>query len=161
MEKFIFLKKFMLPNEEARNDFIYKSYKHILFPLKEDDINKIGSTLAIPSELKLFYHKIGYGFFFQEHSSFDRLLDPYSFKQINLREDFYKFDPELELYEKYYILKNKLIFFEINEGVYLLISREDRNGQNAIYYFDKKIADSLEEFLIRFDQEGHYFENKD
>jgi hypothetical protein len=44
------------------------------------------------------------------------------------------------------------------EGNYLLINKKDDNGKNSILYIDEKIADSLEEFLARFDKEGHYFE---
>ena len=31
-------------------------------------------------------------------------------------------------------------------------------SQNAIYFFERKIANSLEDFLLRFNTEGHYFE---
>jgi len=34
----------------------------------------------------------------------------------------------------------------------LTIEKEDVVGKNAIYYFDKKIANSLKDFLIEFDK---------
>jgi hypothetical protein len=43
------------------------------------------------------------------------------------------------------------------EGNYLLINKNDDYVKNSILYIDEKIADSLEEFLARFDKEGHYF----
>lgn len=132
--------------------------KHNLYKVKETDIFFVDNLIGIPYELKLFYKNIGYGFFYQKIFSSNRIFSPMQIKQINLREDFYEFDPDLELYEADFY-KNKFIFFEVNEGVYLLIDKTDIDCKNAIYYFDEKIADSLEEFLIRFDSEGAYFEN--
>ena len=87
--------------------------------------------------------------------SFDRLLDPNSFKILNLRQDYYEFDPDLEIYE---IFPERVLFMEIVEGTYLTMDKKDLNGKNSIYYFDELIANSLEDFLKRFDTECHYFE---
>lgn len=155
-----FLKKYILPSEAHSSNEEYTELKHHFFRLGNNEIILVEDEIKIPKELKEFFVAIGYGFFFhQDNSSFDRLLDVISFKKVNLRQDYYEFDPDLDLYShnKY---QDKLIFFEVNEGVYLLINKHDINGRNAIYYFDKKIADSLEEFLIKFDREGHYFENE-
>lgn len=152
------LKKYILPNEKVSDKKEYEHLKHHFFSLSIQEIELINNELKIPLELINFYKNVGYGFFFQENKdSFDRFLDVFSFKQINLREDFYEFDPDLELYDDEFY-QDKLIFFEVNEGVYLLLNKEDIEGKNAIYYFRDKIADSLEEFLSRFDKEGHYFE---
>ncbi len=153
-----FLKKYILPSETHSSNEEYKELKHHFFRLGNDEIVLVEDEIKIPKELKEFFVTIGYGFFFhQNKSSFDRLLDVISFKKVNLRQDYYEFDPDLELYShnKY---QDKLIFFEVNEGVYLLIDKEATDGKNAIYYFDQKIADSLEEFLIKFDREEYYFE---
>ena len=74
--------------------------------------------------------------------------------QINLREDFYEFDPDLEIYDE----EDKLIFFEINEGLYLTILKEDVGGENGIYFFDTKIASSLEEFVIELNKNHNFIE---
>lgn len=153
-----FLTPYIIPNESQSSNEEYQEYKHHFFPLDNDEITLIEKEILVPTELREFYLTVGYGFFFpQDDSSFDRLLDVISYKKINLRQNYYEFDPDLDLYShsKY---DDRLIFFEVNEGVYLLIAKEAIEGKNAIYYFDEKIADSLEEFLIRFDQEGHYFE---
>ena len=151
---FEFLKVYIIEQERKR------LFKHNFYKVNTEYLKKIGSSLEMPYELNLFYQEIGHGFMYDtdEFFSIDRFLDPESFKKINNREKYYEFDPDLELYEDDFY-KDKLIFFEVNEGVYLLINKNDINGKNAIYYFDEKIADSLEEFLIRFDQEGHYFED--
>ena len=156
MSDFSFLKDYILPSAKQEDRQKLSHFKHFLFRVDESIITTADTALNIPLELKNFYQEIGYGFFFQQRrSSNNTFLSPDSFKIINLRQEYYEFDPDLELYESY---PDKLIFFEVNEGVYLLIDKEDNKGKNAIYYFDEKIADSLEEFLRRFDAEGHYFE---
>ena len=149
---FEFLKKYVV--DENSNIRL----RHTFHSVEEEVIQQIDSIIKIPVELKKFYHLIGYGFMLDIiDRSIDRFLDPFEFKRINLREDYYQFDPTLELFSLS-MYENKLIFFEVNEGVYLLIDKQDINKKNAIYYFDKKIANSLEEFLLRFDKEPYYFE---
>ena len=124
--------------------------KHSIYVTSGEDIEKVEKTILIPYELKLFYSELGYGFFHRDIGASYRILGPYNFEQINVKKDFYEFDPALEIYDTLYH-GNKLLFFEIVEGTYLAIDKEDSNGKNAIYYFDQKIADSLEEFLLKFD----------
>lgn len=81
--------------------------------------------------------------------SFDRLLSPLQVAQITLKEDHYEADPDLEVYDDMYD-GDKLLFFEINEGLYLAIDKETKNGKNKIYYFDEVIFDSLESFIKAF-----------
>jgi hypothetical protein len=50
---------------------------------------------------------------------------------------------------------------EIVEGTYLTMDKKSVDGKNSIYYFNELISDSLEEFLKRFDNEGHYFEKNE
>ena len=148
-------------------DFLYKyivekesqiRLRHTFYKVDDNIIQQINATIKIPLELKEFYQLIGHGFMFDIiDGSIDKFLDPIEFKRINLHEDYYEFDPTLELFSLP-MYEDKLIFFEVNEGVYLLIDKQDIKEKNAIYYFDKKIANSLEEFLIRFDKEAYYFE---
>lgn len=150
-------KKYVLPHESESSKERYLSQKHHLFPLCQEEIERVAFEVHIPSELYHFYHLIGYGFFFQaDNDYFDRLIDVSNFKAINLREDYYQSDPDLELYQSP-TYSDKLIFFELSEGTYLLIDNVAQHGKNAVYYFTHKIAESLEEFLDRFDREGHYF----
>ena len=54
----------------------------------------------------------------------DRLLDVISFKQINLRQDYYKYDPDMELYNSS-IFRNKYIFLNcVKELIYILIKKQ-------------------------------------
>ncbi len=124
--------------------------KHNIYVVSGEDIEKVEKIILIPHELKLFYSVLGYGFFHRDIGASYRLIGPHNFEQINLKKDFYEFDPALEIYDTLYH-GTKLLFFEVVEGTYLAIDKEDSNGKNAIYYFDQKIADSLEEFLLKFD----------
>ena len=153
---FSYFKKFIVD----KNGKTSKKLKHSFYLVSQNEIDTIDRELKIPYELKQFYSIVGFGYMFDstEYYSIDKFLSPDEFKKINFREEYYKFDPTLEIFNtpEY---KNKLIFFEVNEGVYLLIDKNDVKGKNAIYYFDDKIANSLDEFLMKFDKEGHYFED--
>lgn len=52
-----------------------------------------------------------------------------------------------------------LVFFEVGEGTYLTLDlkQENEDGKCPVYYFEKKIATSLEEFLKRMDEETDYY----
>ena len=152
---FEFLKKYLInPKEDNQEN------KHSLYKVSSISISKTKDKIDIPFELEKFYEEIGYGSFHNNQSSFNKLFSPLQMAQINLREDFYKFDPDLELYEeKEY--NDKLIFFEINEGVYMLIKKDEEGNKNSIWYFDEKVADSLQDFLIKFDKNPTYFEEED
>ncbi|MFV0304908.1 MAG: SMI1/KNR4 family protein [Moheibacter sp.] len=147
MSDFSFLNHFVVPNYDSKNNL-----DHLLFKIKQGTLEQVESELGftLPLELRELYVQVGFGFFWQnDNSSFDRLLSPLQVKQITLKEDFYEYDPDLELYDDIY-KGEKLLFFEVNEGVYLGIDKTDIKGKNAIYYFKNKIADSLEEFLKQF-----------
>ena len=149
---FDFLKKYIIKNEGEK-------LKHSFYKLDEQEISRIEKEIFIPKELKQFYSEIGFGYMYDTPESFsvDRFLSPDEYLKINLRIDYYEFYPALNFYNTDFF-KDYLIFFEVVEGNYLLINKKDDNGKNSILYIDEKIADSLEEFLVRFDKEGHYFE---
>ncbi len=143
------MKKFVKYIVEAKNN--KKESKHSFYRVSDEQIMLSEKKLnyKLPLELKKFYKTVGYGFFFNsEKNQLNRVLAPLQVAQINLREDFYEYDPDLEIYDE----DDKLIFMEINESVYLTISKDEKQGKNAIYYFDEKIADSLEEFFNEFDK---------
>lgn len=124
MSNFSFLNQYVVPSTDEAIRTLYGGYKHLLFEADQNSINNAEKSFGLPLELKEFYTQVGYGFFHQkEEFSSDTLLNPDSFKIINLREEYYEFDPDLELYQAE-VYQNKAIFFEVNEGVYLLISKE-------------------------------------
>ena len=117
---------------------ILKAYKVEQIEITEAE-KRMGIT--IPCDLKKFYQEIGYGFVKNEVGAINRLIDPLGCADIRMREDIYEYDPDLEMYETYE--ENSLIFFEVNEGVYMSIGLSD----GKIYFADKVIAESLLEFL--------------
>ncbi|MBO2535690.1 SMI1/KNR4 family protein [Rummeliibacillus suwonensis] len=117
-----------------------KTYK-----VDENDILKAEKRMNIsfPDDLKQLYLEVGYGFIEgQSANAINRILGPGAVADIRLREGIFELDPDLdELYDD----KDKLIFFEVNEGVY--ISLDIQLVNNPIFYFDIQIADSLEDFF--------------
>lgn len=146
MENYSFLNKYKVLSEGSENDL-----ESIFYPLSSKELEEVEEEfqIHIPHELQRFYVEIGYGFINKSSGDFNRLMGPFSFAQINLKLNEFEYDPDLELYDDLY-QGEKLLFLEVNEGVYLAIDKIDIEGKNAIYYFKDKIADSLEEFLKQF-----------
>ncbi|AXN41683.1 SMI1/KNR4 family protein [Peribacillus butanolivorans] len=136
-------------------DYI-KNSNHKFFPLKEKDLIKAKERLGFkfPPELREFYLEVGYGFFKgNNENSISRLMDPDTIADITLREGIFEYDPDLEgIYEEV----DKLVFYEVNEGVYLTLDLNDTH-RTSVHFFDTKIADSLESFIKKIDEDNEYF----
>ncbi|QIH33849.1 SMI1/KNR4 family protein [Sphingobacterium sp. DR205] len=146
MSNFFFVNEYRVQNETRSNDL-----DSIFYPLSEDDVKIAEAEFGyeLPTELKDFYMQIGYGFFHKSKGDINRLLDTTSLFQVNLKRNEFEADPDLEVYDDLYH-GEKLLFFEVNEGVYLAIDKDDENGKNKIYYTDSVISDSLEDFIRSF-----------
>lgn len=135
---------------EFINHLENKTYK-----VPEEDILKAEQRMKvdIPNDLKQLYLEVGYGFIKGESdNAINRILGPVAVADIRLREGIFEFDPDLdELYDD----ENKLIFFEVNEGVYISIDLQLEN--NPIFYFDTQIAESLEDFFKKFLNDNEYY----
>ena len=151
MKSFCFLSEYVsLENDESNK-------KHRFYSIEETTIKSAEERMGIqfPDELKTFYKEIGYGFLNRgSDSAVNRLIDPDSVADIRLREDVYEFDPDLDIYSDF----TKLVFFEAIEGLYISIELTNKD-ESPVYYVDTKIAESLEEFIRRIDEEGEYFYN--
>lgn len=137
------LKQFKVESAQEDNDL-----DHIFYKVDDTDIVEAESKLGItlPTQLKEFYRKVGYGFFHRGRGVVNRLLSPLQVAQINLREDFYESDPDLDVYFEMNE-QDKILFFEANEGLYLTI--DTRGEQNAIYLFNKEVAHSFGDFISK------------
>ncbi|MCM3539097.1 hypothetical protein [Priestia endophytica] len=83
------------------------------------------------------------------------MLGPHSVADIRLREGIYEYDPDLDdIYEE----EDELVFYEVNEGVYLTIDLKNKK-QSPVYYLGTKIADSFGEFLEKMNKDTDYFED--
>lgn len=111
--------------------------------------------IIIPKELKDFYEQIGYGFLYSEEGNINRIMDPNSLCEFRFRKGQFANDPELDMYEGYE--RDKLVFFEICEGVFLSIGFS-KNNNGKIFNGEKIIADNLKEFLIQYQEDERYFE---
>ncbi|EMI14279.1 hypothetical protein C883_814 [Bacillus stratosphericus LAMA 585] len=139
-----------MANFKFINELENKTYK-----VSEDDILKAEQRMDIsfPNDLRQLYLEIGYGFIkSQSANSINRIMGPGTVADIRLREGVFEFDPDLdELFDD----ENKLIFFEVNEGVY--ISLDLKLVNNPVYYFDTQIAESLEDFFKKFLNNNEYY----
>lgn len=111
-------------------------------------------NITFPVELLEFYEKVGYGFLDSKTGNFNRIMDPDSLCEFRFREGQFENNLELEIYKEDEI--DKLIFFEVCEDVYLSMGfGKDNNGK--IFYGEKMIADSLEEFLVKYQEDEQYY----
>lgn len=158
MSNLDFLKQYRLRSETDLRE--RDKMKHFFFPLLKRDIieleNKINTL--IPKELEELYLSVGYGFFHNGYKSdFNRLLPPDIVGLIMLREEQYEFDPDLEIYDD----PDQLIFFEINEGLYLTVNLTNKQDKSPVYYFEDQISDSIETFLRELDANPEYLRQFD
>ncbi|MBE7127455.1 SMI1/KNR4 family protein [Bacillus mycoides] len=139
----------------ATFDFIKNSH-HKFLKLQENEFIVAEERLgfAFPNELRNFYLEVGYGFIKGNNvDAINRIMDPDTIADITLREGIYEFDPDLEgIYEE----EDKLVFYEVNEGVYLTLDLNTPQ-QTPVYFFETQIADSLEEFIRKINQDAEYF----
>ncbi|MEK4742258.1 MULTISPECIES: SMI1/KNR4 family protein [unclassified Bacillus (in: firmicutes)] len=139
----------------ATFDFIKNSH-HKFLKLQENELIVAEERLgfAFPNELRNFYLEVGYGFIKGNNvDAINRIMDPDTIADITLREGIYEFDPDLEgIYEE----EDKLVFYEVNEGVYLTLDLNTPQ-QTPVYFFETQIADSLEEFIRKINQDAEYF----
>lgn len=139
----------------AKFDYI-KNRNHKFFPLKEKDLINVEERLGFkfPPELREFYLEVGYGFFKgNNENSISRLMDPDTIADITLREGIFECDPDLkEIFEE----ADKLVFYEVNEGVYLTLVLNETQ-RTSVHFFETKIADSLESFIKKIDEDNEYF----
>ncbi|MCY8372869.1 SMI1/KNR4 family protein [Bacillus haynesii] len=152
MYDFEFLNKYISEIDDPHN----QNKKHVIYRL-EDDVIEAEERLEnkFPNELREFYLRVGYGFICNlDKTHRDRVMDPHSVADFLLDVDDF-IDPSIrELYPE-----NMLVFFEVGEGSYLTLDldQEEENGICPVYYFEKKIAVSLEEFLKKMDEELDYY----
>ncbi|MBY0185057.1 SMI1/KNR4 family protein [Bacillus altitudinis] len=141
-----------------RYEQIKSNRENSFFPVIEKEIMNVEKELdlKLPKELIHFYLEVGYGFINGSEYNINRLMDPYSVRDFRLRVNDFEFYPDIEIFDKYE--NNKLIFFEANETALMSIELNEID-RSAVFYYDVKIADSLEEFLIKIQENDKYYLN--
>ncbi|MFB6731491.1 SMI1/KNR4 family protein [Bacillus mobilis] len=150
---FNFLKKHIVADESIKSN-----QTPIFYPLPKEEIAEAEDLLKMqfPKELKRFYEEIGYGFLKTNKTLINRFMDPFSVADFRLRQDIYEYNPNLDDVDDD---DESLVFFEVTELNFLTIKFKEENelGQCPIYSEDEKIADSLEEFLIKMEGNPDYY----
>lgn len=126
------------------------------YKVKTNSIESAQESLGIvfPKDLIEFYKQVGYGFLKSEKDNFNRIMDPESVAEFRLRTGQFANYSGLDIYDAYE--RDQLVFFEICEGCYISIGFT-KNNYGKIFYGKKRIADSLEEFLIKYQDDENYF----
>ncbi len=129
------------------------------YKIEDDAVESVQKKLGIilPQQLKQFYEEIGYGFLGSEGFNFNRIMDPVSLCEFRFRVGQFEDDSELDVYEQ--CERDTLIFFEVCEGFYLGMGFS-KNNDGEIFYRKEKIAESLVDFLVRFQEDEKYMFKK-
>lgn len=135
---------------------IKENEENSFYPVTENEIKEVETelNLTFPKELIKFYIEVGYGFIKGSESTINRIMDPYSVRDFRLRVNDFEFYPDIEIYDEFE--SNKLIFFECSESALMSIGLNEQD-KNPVYYYDIQIADSLEEFLRKIEENDKYY----
>ena len=137
-------------------DFLKGNNKNKFYPVNIKEIDELEKALKlkVPKVLKDFLLEIGYGFINGSEGNVNRIMDTDSIRDFRLRKGDFEFYPDIEIYDEYE--EGKLIFFEGSESALISIELTDNNINN-IFYYDIKIANSLDEFLIKIQEDDNYY----
>lgn len=129
------------------------------YAVEEESILKAesGMGLIIPKSLKLFFKNVGYGFIETKSHNINRIMDPESIQEFFFEEGQFENLEEASLIKKY--TRDKIVFFEANESLYLSIGTTKKNN-GKIFYYNENIADSLEDFFDKYSKDEKYFLTK-
>ncbi|USL40246.1 SMI1/KNR4 family protein [Priestia megaterium] len=125
-----------------------------IYHVSEQEILQAEDRMGIrfPNDLRQLYLEVGYGFIKEpSNTAINRIMGPKTVANVKLREGVFEFDSDLEEFDE----EDKLIFFEVNEGVY--ISLDLKLPNNPVFYLDTPTGDSLEDFLKKFINDNEYY----
>lgn len=137
-------------------EIIKNNPRHKFYPVKPEEIQKAESNMGIiiPKELTQFYLSIGYGFLETRNHNINRIMGPNSVEEFYLGIGQFQDSEEVEVFNNY--TRDKLIFFEVHDSLYLSMGITKLN-KGKIYYYDEMIADDLNEFLERYLENERFF----
>lgn len=136
--------------------FLVNNVGNKFYQVSKEEIQQLENELKIqvPKELKDFLLEVGYGFINGSEDNVNRIMDTASIRDFRLRKGDFEFYPEIEIYDEYE--DGKLIFFEGSESALLSIELTDRSN-SRIFYYDVKVADSLQEFLFKIQEDDNFY----
>ncbi len=126
------------------------------YQVKPEAIQKAEQNMGIifPEVLVQFYLNVGYGFLETHGHNINRIMGPCSVEEFYLGTGQFQNSEEVEIFGNY--SRDKLIFFEVHESLFLSIGITKMN-KGKIYYFDEVIANDLNEFFNKFLANEEYF----
>jgi antitoxin YxxD len=155
MSDFGFLKRYQTTESEATESG--KGKKFEFYKLDNNSVEEEEKRFngSFPKELKEFYYQIGYGFLRNDASKgTKRIMTPNQVIDFKLEEGMYE---GTTFCADYNSDKSKIVFFEAFEEVFFSIEMNGKD-KNPVYFTDLKLADSLEEFLHKMDEDNNFYE---
>lgn len=139
-----------------RYDFLKNNVGNKFFHVSEEEISQLENELnvRVPKELKELLLEVGYGFISGSEYNVNRIMDTASIRDFRLRKGDFEFYPDIEIYDEYE--DGKLIFFEGSESALISIELTE-SSTSSIFYYDVKIAESLEEFLLKIQEDDNFY----
>ena len=139
-------------------EIVKRNESNSFYSVKNEMIKKAEENMGvfIPKALQTFFLEVGYGFLESKKSNVNRLMGPSSISEFRLMIGQFE---NSEIAEEFKIYSSdKLVFFEVNESMYLSIGIT-KNNAGKIFYYDDLIAVNLEEFLKKYtEKEGFFLE---
>lgn len=155
MSNFDFLKQYIIKNQKVD----ISNMKHCFYKVSTEEIQEAENRIAFefPKELKEFYSQIGYGFICKDDTSHTNRL---TFPEDIADRILYKGDIYDYLQDEDEWLEDELPFFNLDGEDGWITIKLSGQDKDSIFYFGEKIAQSLEEFLIKMDSETNYYMHK-
>lgn len=130
--------------------------QNTFYPVNDEAIHRAESNMGImiPDALIQFYLTVGYGFLETCRHNINRIMGPSSIEEFYLGTGQFQNSEEVEIFAKY--TKDKLIFFEVTESLFLSIGITKMN-KGKIYYYDELIANDMNDFFEKYLEDERYF----
>lgn len=144
-----YLKEFIVDNE-----FEESGKKHTFFPLDENEVNLLSSSIEeqLPNELITFYKEIGFGYFYDKDECFYNLLmRPKAVLEYRMGTGEYVYAEEREFYGEF-----DLVFYEIDSSTHIVVKIGGKN-KGKVYLGKRKIANSVREFVEKLHKKSNYY----
>ena len=145
---FEYLHKYICDSKEEQKE----SYS--FYQISQEEIDEAEQRLGFvfPAQLRLFYEEVGYGFFYDNEGCFtDVLMKPSDVADYRLGEGNYEYAEERDFFSD-----EDLVFFEVDADVHIYLKISGKNS-GCVYFGKRKIAKSIQEFIIKIYDKSNYF----
>lgn len=139
-------------------EMIKSNSQNTFYPVNSEAVHKAESNMGImiPDTLIQFYLTVGYGFLESCRHNINRIMGPSSVEEFYLGTGQFQNSEEVEIFSKY--TKDKLVFFEVTESLFLSIGITKMN-KGKIFYYEELIANDINDFFEKYLEDERYFLN--